>query len=198
MRLEAETLSLTDLETETKSFASGGSMIRIRSAREPRPPHRDRDVRRVAGSYDIVLGYFDEADGDATVEGADRRGCRSAPMSWTRAGSPTPPPAATSPRRPWRPASRSRPAPRSSCGWSSRAASWPASTSVDFPAQLRRRRAGAQRRARARSTNGGTVIEDAVPDRQRQRAWPTTATAATGRRRCRSPTPACAPAATAR
>ena len=46
--------------------------------------------------------------------------------------------------------------------------------------------------------DGGTVIEDAGADRQRQRCWPTTATAATGRRRCRSPTPACAPAATAR
>ena len=68
-RLEAETLSLTDLETETKSFASGGSMIRIPVGSGTQATGTATGTfGGVAGSYDIVLGYFDEADGDATVE----------------------------------------------------------------------------------------------------------------------------------
>jgi VCBS repeat-containing protein len=68
-RLEAETLALTDLWTESLDFASGSSVIRLpNGVGDGVQGTATGTFGGTAGRYTVTLGYFDEDDGDATVE----------------------------------------------------------------------------------------------------------------------------------
>jgi len=60
IRIEAEDMTLTTYRTESGSLASGGKLISLHRSR----PHGQRlNCWGREGSYNVVLGYYDENDG---------------------------------------------------------------------------------------------------------------------------------------
>lgn len=62
IRIEAEDMTLTTYRTESGSFASGGKLISLRNAAGPMGS-ASTVFTGEEGSYNVVLGYYDENDG---------------------------------------------------------------------------------------------------------------------------------------
>jgi PKD repeat protein len=67
MTLEAETMTLTGYRVEQNADASGGALISRLSAPGTPPGVAMKAFPGPAGTYDIIVAYFDESDGQSTL-----------------------------------------------------------------------------------------------------------------------------------
>ena len=67
IRIEAEDMTLTTYGTESSSFASGGKLISLRNAADPIGT-ASAVFTGEEGSYNVVIGYYDEKDGVSQVQ----------------------------------------------------------------------------------------------------------------------------------
>lgn len=68
IRVEAETLQLNTYRTEASTLASGGSLIGLKGGATNEVGTASGTFRGASGTYNIKIGYFDEADGTARIE----------------------------------------------------------------------------------------------------------------------------------
>lgn len=67
IRIEAEDMGLTNYRTESGSFASGGKLVSLAGASGPIGTAKGVFTGG-SGSYDIVIGYYDENDGVSPMQ----------------------------------------------------------------------------------------------------------------------------------
>ncbi|NBD32138.1 MAG: hypothetical protein GVY17_03995 [Cyanobacteria bacterium] len=67
VRVEAETMNLNSYDVQTNSSASGGELISLYGDAGLETGTASFSFQGVSGNYDVVIGYYDENDGEAQI-----------------------------------------------------------------------------------------------------------------------------------